>query len=204
MVRDVDGSRIRAFFRLLVHGFSCCAARNGRQFHDRGAPYTIDRCRSQDVFPFSCDSAWNDRGSRFNFQCARSGANAFGGRIRTACTSVFRGGKGIIPPKYDSAGNPVLRNGQAVLDYDLATPMMLIRFFPSGLLGIGLCALIASFMSGIAYGLATRDSTIYEQHSLGVNVNLWWGAVMLLFGVVMLLLFRTRMRKPNGGSTQDG
>jgi hypothetical protein len=55
-----------------------------------------------------------------------------------------------------------------------------------------------------AYGLATRDSAIYEQHSLGVNVNLWWGAVMLLFGVVMLLLLRTRMRKPNGGSTQDG
>src|SRR5260370_18814965 len=64
--------------------------------------------------------------------------------------SVFRGGKGIIPPKYDSEGNAVLRNGQAVLDYDLATPMMLIRFFPSGLLGIGLCALIASFLSGIA------------------------------------------------------
>src|SRR5258708_19258206 len=63
--------------------------------------------------------------------------------------SVFRGGKGIIPPKYDSAGNPVLRNGQAVLDYDLATPMMLIRFFPSGFLGIGLFALIASLMSGV-------------------------------------------------------
>jgi hypothetical protein len=55
-----------------------------------------------------------------------------------------------------------------------------------------------------AYGLATRDSAIYEQHSLGVNVNLWWGAVMLLLGVAMLLLFRARIRKPIGSSTQDG
>jgi TRAP-type C4-dicarboxylate transport system permease small subunit len=54
-----------------------------------------------------------------------------------------------------------------------------------------------------AYGLVTRESAIYEQHSLGVNINLWWGAVMLLFGMAMLLLFRTRMRRPNGGSTQD-
>src|SRR5258708_33121558 len=72
--------------------------------------------------------------------------------------SVFRGGKGIIPPQYDSAGNPVLRNGKAVLDYDLATPMMLIRFFPSGLLGIGLCALIPSFMSGMAVNTAAVDT----------------------------------------------
>ena len=28
------------------------------------------------------------------------------------------------------------------------------------------------------------------QHSLGINVNLWWGLVMLVFGVVMFLLGR--------------
>lgn len=28
------------------------------------------------------------------------------------------------------------------------------------------------------------------QRSLGFNVNLWWGAVMLLFGIVMFLLGR--------------
>jgi hypothetical protein len=28
------------------------------------------------------------------------------------------------------------------------------------------------------------------------NVNLWWGLVMLLFGIVMLALSRRAMRKP--------
>jgi hypothetical protein len=40
----------------------------------------------------------------------------------------------------------------------------------------------------IVYGLAS-DATIYAR-SLGVNVNVVWGSVMLLFGVAMLLLGR--------------
>src|SRR5580704_1212306 len=72
-------------------------------------------------------------------------------------SSFFTGGKGIIPPKYDAAGKPVVIDGKVVLDYDLATPMMLVRYFPSGLLGLGLCALIASFMSGMA-----RNTTAFN------------------------------------------
>ena len=34
-----------------------------------------------------------------------------------------------------------------------------------------------------------EDKSIYER-SLGLNVNLWWGLVMLVFGVVMFLLGR--------------
>jgi hypothetical protein len=37
----------------------------------------------------------------------------------------------------------------------------------------------------ILYGLVS-DSAIYAK-SLGINVNLWWGLVLLVFGVVMLL-----------------
>ena len=36
------------------------------------------------------------------------------------------------------------------------------------------------------YGVAS-DPAIY-QRSLGVNVNLWWGLVLLVFGLVMLWL----------------
>jgi hypothetical protein len=39
------------------------------------------------------------------------------------------------------------------------------------------------------YGLATSGSPIYER-SLGFNVNLEWGAVLLVFGGVMLWLGR--------------
>lgn len=39
------------------------------------------------------------------------------------------------------------------------------------------------------YGLATGGSPIYER-SLGFNINLEWGAVLLVFGGVMLWLGR--------------
>jgi hypothetical protein len=40
------------------------------------------------------------------------------------------------------------------------------------------------------YGLATQGSEMYTLHSLGINVNLWWGIAMLIFGAAMLLLAR--------------
>ena len=40
----------------------------------------------------------------------------------------------------------------------------------------------------VAYG-AFGDKSIY-QRSLGININLIWGAVLLVFGIVMLLLGR--------------
>jgi membrane protein implicated in regulation of membrane protease activity len=43
-----------------------------------------------------------------------------------------------------------------------------------------------------AFGLATRGSAIYAL-SLGINVNLWWGLVLLAFGLTMLLLGRRRL-----------
>ena len=46
----------------------------------------------------------------------------------------------------------------------------------------------------VAYGAATRGSDIYARHSLGINVNLWWGMAMLAFGPAMLLLARRGSR----------
>jgi membrane protein implicated in regulation of membrane protease activity len=37
------------------------------------------------------------------------------------------------------------------------------------------------------YGLASAGNTEQYARSLTVNVNLWWGLVMLLFGLVLLL-----------------
>jgi uncharacterized membrane protein len=41
-----------------------------------------------------------------------------------------------------------------------------------------------------AFGLFWADKAIYEKHSLGININLWWGLILLAFGVVMFLLGR--------------
>ena len=47
------------------------------------------------------------------------------------------------------------------------------------------------------YGLIS-DRAIYAR-SLGINVNLWWGLVLLLFGVVMLrfALAKRREERPD-------
>lgn len=52
------------------------------------------------------------------------------------------------------------------------------------------------------YGAITRGSEIYALHSLGLNVNLWWGLVMLFFGVGMLSLTRLRgTRAPDSSNS---
>jgi SSS family solute:Na+ symporter len=57
---------------------------------------------------------------------------------------------GTFLPK-DAAGN---------VDYNMAVPAMLAKFLPSGLLGIGITALMASFMSGMA-GNVTAFNTVW-------------------------------------------
>lgn len=42
-----------------------------------------------------------------------------------------------------------------------------------------------------AFGLATRNNPAVYEKSLGIDVNLWWGLVLLAFGVVVLLLGRS-------------
>jgi SSS family solute:Na+ symporter len=71
-------------------------------------------------------------------------------------------GRGLIPPKIDeNTGRPKLdENGHPVLDYDLAIPNMLLHYFPTGLLGLGVTALLASFMSGMA-GNVTAFNTVW-------------------------------------------
>jgi hypothetical protein len=46
----------------------------------------------------------------------------------------------------------------------------------------------------VGYGLLTVGSEIY-QRSLGLNVNLVWGAVLLAFGLLMLRLGRRTGRE---------
>ncbi|HTY07491.1 MAG TPA: sodium:solute symporter family protein [Gemmatimonadales bacterium] len=68
---------------------------------------------------------------------------------------------GLVPAKMDALGHAmVTAQGAPVPDYDLATPMMLIHFFPAGMLGLGLTALLASFMSGMA-GNVTAFNTVW-------------------------------------------
>ena len=44
------------------------------------------------------------------------------------------------------------------MDYDMTLPSMLAHFYPTGLLGVGLTALLASFMSGMAGNVTAFNS----------------------------------------------
>ena len=60
--------------------------------------------------------------------------------------------------------------------------------FPIG----GMFSIIGAIL--VVYGLVS-DDVIY-QRSLGINVNLWWGLVLLAFGLVMLGLAVRAGRTP--------
>lgn len=51
-------------------------------------------------------------------------------------------------------------------------------------LPIGLMFTLIGLLMAI-YGLVTGNSDLY-QRSLGINVNLWWGIVQVIFGGWML------------------
>jgi len=49
----------------------------------------------------------------------------------------------------------------------------------------------------VVFGAATNsDAAMYSQTSLGINVNLIWGVVLLVFGVGMLLGAKFGGKKP--------
>jgi SSS family solute:Na+ symporter len=77
-------------------------------------------------------------------------------------------------------------------DYDKVIPMMLGHYFPTGVLGLGLTALMASFMSGMA-GNVTAFNTVwtYDIYQSYINKNksdkhyLRVGQLTTIFGVVV-------------------
>jgi SSS family solute:Na+ symporter len=107
---------------------------------------------------------------------------------------MIPGGQGIIPPKIDPATGAALldQTGRVVLDYDLSVPMMLIRFFPAGMLGLGLTALLASFMSGMAGNVTAFNTVwtydIYQSHirkGASDEHYLWMGRASTVFGIAL-------------------
>jgi solute:Na+ symporter, SSS family len=59
-----------------------------------------------------------------------------------------------------SSGFALPHKADGSLNYDLSIPLMLAHYFPHGMLGLGLTALLASFMSGMA-GNVTAFNTVW-------------------------------------------
>jgi SSS family solute:Na+ symporter len=89
----------------------------------------------------------------------------------------------------DGALLPVGSDGTP--NYNLAVPVLLGHYFPAGLLGLGLTALMASFMSGMA-GNVTAFNTVwtYDIYQSYVRPGqsdrhyLWMGHMATVFGIL--------------------
>ncbi|SFS17071.1 solute:Na+ symporter, SSS family [Granulicella pectinivorans] len=102
--------------------------------------------------------------------------------------------KGLIPEKMNLVtGQPVVDSkGEPVYNYDLAIPAMLLHYFPTGVLGLGLTALLASFMSGMA-GNVTAFNTVWTYDIYQAYINkrgtdahyLWMGRMATVGGVAL-------------------
>jgi SSS family solute:Na+ symporter len=78
------------------------------------------------------------------------------------------------------------------LNYDLSIPLMLGHYFPPGLLGLGLTALMASFMSGMA-GNVTAFNTVWTYDIYQAYIKkgasdqhyLWMGRMATVGGILL-------------------
>ena len=56
----------------------------------------------------------------------------------------------------------------------------------------GLFVVLGLIVAG--FGLATAGDAARYARSGGININLWWGLVMLAFGLILLALARRGLR----------
>lgn len=66
----------------------------------------------------------------------------------------------------------------------------------------GLFTALGLLLSG--YGLATAGDPSHYARSLSVNINLWWGLVMLVFGLALLAGVRFSRRSVAGPGPRPG
>src|SRR6185503_16987893 len=84
------------------------------------------------------------------------------------------------------------RLGDGTYDYNMALPLMMSRYYPAGLLGLGLTALLASFMSGMAGNVTAFNTVwtfdIYQSYIRPRQTDahyLWMGRMATVFGVLV-------------------
>ena len=94
--------------------------------------------------------------------------------------------------KSGATGFALPKKLDGTFNYDLAIPMMLGHYFPTGMLGVGLTALMASFMSGMA-GNVTAFNTVwtydiyqsYIRRGASDQHYLWMGRMATIFGIAI-------------------
>ena len=97
--------------------------------------------------------------------------------------------------KTGGSGFALPKKPDGTFEYNMAIPLMLGHYFPSGMLGVGLTALMASFMSGMA-GNVTAFNTVwtydiyqsYIKRGASDQHYLWMGRMATVFGIVISVM----------------
>ncbi|WP_074655701.1 sodium:solute symporter family protein [Terriglobus roseus] len=88
--------------------------------------------------------------------------------------TTINSSQGMIPVKMDPRTGTLQTDskGQPVYNYDLAIPTLLLHYYPTGILGLGLTALLASFMSGMAGNVTAFNAVwTYDIYQSYLNKN---------------------------------
>jgi solute:Na+ symporter, SSS family len=95
----------------------------------------------------------------------------------------------------NGGGNFLPLTADGTPDYNMTIPVMLARYFPTGLLGIGFTALMASFMSGMAGNVTAFNTVwtydIYESYIAPGKSDkhyLWMGRIATIVGILISIL----------------
>ncbi|MGI4854428.1 MAG: sodium:solute symporter family protein [Janthinobacterium lividum] len=92
----------------------------------------------------------------------------------SSAVTMSAGSKGLIPVKIDprTGAAELDSHGAPVYNYDLAIPTLLLSYYPTGILGLGLTALLASFMSGMAGNVTAFNAVwTYDIYQSYLNKN---------------------------------
>ncbi len=98
----------------------------------------------------------------------------------------------LMQPAFQSKGYSIPTGANGELDFTMTLPSMIAHYYPSGLLGIGITALIASFMSGMAGNVTAFNSVltydIYQAHIVKSKSDrhyLWFGKFITVAGILI-------------------
>ena len=101
----------------------------------------------------------------------------------------------LMQPALQSKGYSIPLDASGGLDYTMTLPSMIAHYYPSGLLGVGITALIASFMSGMAGNVTAFNSVftydIYQSYFVKNKTDkhyLQVGKMITLVGILLSIL----------------
>ncbi len=97
----------------------------------------------------------------------------------------------LILAKDPSSGFQLLHDGGKI-NYDSALPLLIARYYPTGLIGLGVTALLAGFMAGQAGNISAFNTVwTYDIYQSVINKNasdehlLWMGRLATIVGIIL-------------------